>query len=992
MQLFHHQLSVGKPGKVIIFVLLMSLILIHTATAQQPSDEGIDLIILLDQSGSMSGAGGDIAPTDPEGRRLDAARYLIDYMAFDNNSVNPQRINRVVVIGFGSRAELMVNLTELKSEENINRAKSQIVGRDLGNTNFVTALETVREVFPLGTDSELDTRRRIIVLITDGGPYDTRELTYREYFEEIASYYDAELGKQHYPLYVVGVDRDGLYWGDVVWYWNDITSDNPADDPHAFRAYEVEELNAQLVEFLCPFLGQIGTSRDCRLQQLGDHFIQPYAHTAQFSIFKYRDDTETTLHRPPGTEAPVDGTEPDVRYSQSEDGGTEVYIIHSPEAGCWRTNQTGEGRVDVFTDVSFRNFLTLTTPAESHAQLVPLKLEFEARDEQGNPIIEYPEYPVQFTATLIPPDGSSPQNIEIARKGGIDGLYESVNDLFTPEPGIYTVEIAGSVEIPPIFGCTEGETLELFEKSFTFEVFPPEIHIVEPAQPHLQYNPLQQIVLEVRNSSGQPINLAQAAPWTVTAMLEAPSGSQITTVPPDWDAGHYVIPGPLVLSESGTYTVSLKADTSGEPFYFAQATFDAEANVSLLFPPTYFPIHTPILTATVQLQDTSGQPFTLSPDSHLRIEAALVHPENEAPSLIALEPVTGTVPGLYTASTPWQLDDAIPYTIRVTGYTQLNRGPSEPEYMLFETDFPLNGSLELPRFTVITPTQGLDIEYNVYALHGGFAHWFPTPMEINVQLWQGEEPARAEGIFQTSAENIFSIDVVDVNGNVLIEGAPLRPVAEQPGLFTTKLENLTEEGDYQVAVHMRGKLHNGSDYDGLVPAITVPFRLIETPLFRTVRIVVKVLTALAGIAVVGVLAYTTYGYLPPYPRGQLIVKEMGLNGREIHKFPLNQGTIKKKKVALKNIPSRLQLSKIVVTRAPQVKSHNNQRPTPNPVLTRRKNAPKQEEIIEIEAYSVDRNRKTPVAKGKLYGLRSQSKIRSSQNTDDGKRYEFLYNQ
>ncbi len=982
--------------------------------AQGTPDDGIDLIILLDQSGSMSKGSAGVLPTDPDNLRIDAARYLIEYLAFDNKSVNPQRVNRVVVIGFGTYAKMLVNLTPLDSEENVERAKELIVSDNLGKTSFISALEKIRDVFPLATDAELvnNTRRRIVVIITDGEPNDYRAedddsgYQIEDYFAEIGDYYEQELGIDNYPLYVVGIDKYNKYWDNglkVEPWWNAIASPNPSDpnQKHTFQALNSNELTGKILDFLCPFLGEVGASRDCRIVELGTHFIPPYADMVRFSFFKYRDDSEISLYLPddPNRTAPIppaNGSHAGGTIAYDEhDERTESYQIASPPAGCWQTSRKGDGRVDVLTDISFKNSLEMTEPSAPHPQLEPLQLAFKASYENGNPIELQAGFDIRFEAQLFDPEGNlvATPVIEPDRNKGV---YVSTNDLQTPTAGTYTGNIAGFVDIPDTFGCFQPEnpndrTLRLFDIPFEFEVSNPSMQLSYPNSAHLQYTPLDKIVIDAVNADGSRIQLPETPAWSTEAMLLAPSEKKVATQPPVWVAGSYKIAGPIVLNETGTYTVILTSRLpDGSVFHEAEAFFDTMQNIVLLNPPAVFPIHTPVLTTSVQLQDVNGQPIGEDNNFPLRLETVLLAPDETPIEIIPLELITNTVPGHYAAVTQWEFDTAESYSIQVTGYIQPQGGDlGQPGDVAFVKTFAVTGSDVLPRFEVVKPTEGLPIEANKYALHGGWAEWFQaTPMAIEVELYQGESLANANAIFKGDLTELFIATIEDVDGNVLFENVPLTELPEgRIGVLASELMELKDVGDYQVRVHLDGELLNGDLYEGVAPDVIVPFQLYETSLYRTVRVVVIILLTVLAIALVIVLGWFIWGFLPPYPQGTLIAKTTGLSGETLREFGINRSGLKKKKVVIrkKNIPARLKLDRIVIRRATQIQSKR-----AKPMLAKSKGGSGREKIIEVEAYSKD-DKKKRVASGKLYGSRG-NRVPCSQRTDDGKKYEFTYKQ
>lgn len=944
----------------------------YKVAAQSTVEPGIDLIILLDQSGSMSTRWMNDAPTDPEGRRVYTARYLVDYMAFDNNFVNPQRTNRVVVIGFGSpdETQLLVNLTPLKTQADIDVAKSQIVDQNLGNTNFISAFQLMRQVFPSGTDAELADgfRRRLVVIITDGGPYDARELDYQQYFEEIQEYYAEEFAGSNYPLYVVGIDDANRYWPDVGDRWKEFSVD-------AFRVKDVNEVNQQVVAFLCPFLGQTGSGRDCRLQEVGYHFVEPYASTVSFSFFKYREDSSITLRRPGvdtlGSIVITDLLDADlIQYQFGV--RDELYVFRNPEPGCWLSERRGEGRVDVFTDMVFNEYLEMTSPVEPHPQVVPLVFTFEIKDEQGQPISEPDAYPITFEAHLTGPDGSH-QPMQVQRQQGVDGEYFTSTPPETPMTGTYTLTVQGSVSIPASV-CTPGGERQLFSKEFQAEVYAPTLQIVAPFSPQLQYYPVEEWELELVDQRRRVVSAPTTTPWAFDLVVSSPSGVEQVFTQVDWARDRFLVQGPFLLSETGIYTFTLLAHMPlGDTLYQAQTTLEARQNVALLRPSPSYPIKTHVPEIIVGLQDLVGNPVEQDQRYPLRLDATLTHPDGGTET-IHLEPAGE--PGRYQGVTDWTLDKAALYLLKITAYATLASGVGQPEEVAFVAEHTLNASSELPYFRVLEPAaQGQLAKDNVYSLHGGFRELFQRlPVPIKVEMWRGDEPAPASEMFAGDLKDLFIITVTDANGDVLVEDRPLEKMSEGDGSqFSTELSNLVDEGDYQVQVHLAGTLRNGSDYENIIPDIVVSFHLQETNLYRTVRVFMFILAAIVLLVVMLLLARFVWNSSPPYPKGKLIVKERGasLSAPVLHEFNL----VKRKKTMVfkgQEVPGVLQLKRIEVRR-----------------ITAQRRGKQKEEGVEIKAF--DRNKKQ-VVKGKLYSSQKGKYVACTQKTTHDKSYGFWYSE
>lgn len=133
-----------------------------------PGEKGValDLFILLDQSGSMK-------PTDPQGLRIEASRYLIRNLAQRSEGESKHRLG-LVHFGTAAPEHLTVPLTEVSRQENdpgVQKLLTGLTPLSLGDTSFVAALKRAYEGFRAGQTFALK-RKPAVVIFTDGEPDD----------------------------------------------------------------------------------------------------------------------------------------------------------------------------------------------------------------------------------------------------------------------------------------------------------------------------------------------------------------------------------------------------------------------------------------------------------------------------------------------------------------------------------------------------------------------------------------------------------------------------------------------------------------------------------------------------------------------------------------------------------------------------------------------------------------------------------------------------
>ena len=141
----------------------------------------LDIVVLIDQSGSMS-------DNDPEGYRFDAAREVLDELIFNKQEQCGKTDHRISIITFGEDAVPYLSLgsgrISIEENEDANVWAEENYLKDITRaenthlqtyTDFKSAFKEAQNVFmeSAGTISDPDDygeRRKIVVLITDGKP------------------------------------------------------------------------------------------------------------------------------------------------------------------------------------------------------------------------------------------------------------------------------------------------------------------------------------------------------------------------------------------------------------------------------------------------------------------------------------------------------------------------------------------------------------------------------------------------------------------------------------------------------------------------------------------------------------------------------------------------------------------------------------------------------------------------------------------------------
>ncbi len=222
--------------------MLLRLLVLSIFLIQIPyvfGDDGLDVVFIIDQSGSMSGSilksKSHPRPNDGTGQRISAVRNGI--IRFAEEVEGTALAHRFSVIEFGSYNHLNVPLSDKKQSYNPAQpgaAKRDSEGwaeklrpKNFGYTDTPGAMRAAITEFRRWQTSGLSgTRERKLLLVTDGrpcvfGPHGTRCKPLKQMRKEIKGHAET-LKKMGVDIWVIGLNDSDNYWnqGDGVFWQN----------------------------------------------------------------------------------------------------------------------------------------------------------------------------------------------------------------------------------------------------------------------------------------------------------------------------------------------------------------------------------------------------------------------------------------------------------------------------------------------------------------------------------------------------------------------------------------------------------------------------------------------------------------------------------------------------------------------------------------------------------------------------------------------------
>lgn len=290
---------------------------------------GLDAIILIDQSGSMSGfetsAGVKIGPNDPKALRVAISRDLIEKLA--KSVEGNDQVHHVAVVDFGAGARDALPLMVLSKNEvarlgmDAIRVRLQTTISDRSRDRSFTAYTDTPKAFSRAEqiyaamardDKGLPPRQQVLLVITDGMPTRAGSNS-KTLLDEI------ETIRKRMPTVsvdVIGIDLREGYWGELGHFWEERISRAPEQVHKADKPEDLPKLRDLVLD---RWLGS-----KCA-EPIGDAFTIPdYAREVAAHVHFRHLGGQVEIHAPDGRLLPVE--------SRGE-GGTDVMFRDSARPG-----------------------------------------------------------------------------------------------------------------------------------------------------------------------------------------------------------------------------------------------------------------------------------------------------------------------------------------------------------------------------------------------------------------------------------------------------------------------------------------------------------------------------------------------------------------------------------------------------------------------------------------------------------------------------------
>ncbi len=548
------KITSGRVGPVLAVALTISLALAPgwPAAAQQASQcSELQVLFLIDQSGSMSGLGLKDPPNDPNNLRFAAPRTAIELLLDKHVRVSPASKIDIALVQFGDGPQIGLGWTPITATTHLDAQQfltdldpifdPASLGRPaLGNTNFVRAFQYAASLFTQATPQVGDCPIRAIILLTDGKPAGPGIFGPGSHMGTLKAELTQTMPIPPYRLYVVAMnDKSGAYWAEMEPYWRDITG-----DPTRIGLVTDQQEVGKRFRAITDELTQTFPKETIVVSPLcaGEIVVPPYLQWVSFTFYK------------PGAtgdhlqiideQGQVDTSRTDVRVSTSGfNTAIETIRIENPLPGRWQLNTTLPSAT---CDLEMRGITAsgkvLSPPATGAAvtQFTRVPLEFLVGDSQGNPLPGYGSPAYDLTTTAEIRSGTWREPVVLTAAPG----YRYSGSLVPILTGLHEVYVEARSQDA---SGADIEVLSPSAKIGTFTVAPPELTLrTGPAgNPEPQHIPIE-ITLAVTDLARNPITLE--FPTTINATLSVEGQP---------------VPLDFTLSDKGEHTVSYTPEKAG---------------------------------------------------------------------------------------------------------------------------------------------------------------------------------------------------------------------------------------------------------------------------------------------------------------------------------------------------------------------------------------------------------------------------------------------
>jgi len=493
-----------------------------------PQFTGVDLLLIIDQSGSMGGRafGGDFGlygetGNDPTLVRFRGAEYVLEWLNAYRGQLGDlaPRIN-VAQITFGGVVRPLLDWTAVAPTGSTPSAWAAALDQmreavgvqrfgqiNLGYTNFQAAFTEARAMFQQApTPPPGEQNRRTILLLTDGAPCvptpavpfpncgDLQAIGAEQHLAELAADLRVWFTPAEYTIYAVGLASATLFWDQLENRWIDIAclGDMTTCDPaiQVSDAASAAGIGGQFNRILAHMFRGVGnlTQESLQCSETSCPFtVPPYVQFVRVSIFK-NDAVPLAgveLVNPAGIAVPNNllGSSSPIQTHTLDD-------INALTPGTWTLTLPAAAPVQgielVSDALNARGSLLTPAAGTSGQQFVPLSVTTQIVNVDGAPLPLYQDaagtllYPLTVTLQLFDNAPDRADRLPVGSPAVLvldpnqPGINQYVGELLIDQPGSYEIRMVASytdrsgASVPLITGQTLRDGLMIAPSQITW--------------------------------------------------------------------------------------------------------------------------------------------------------------------------------------------------------------------------------------------------------------------------------------------------------------------------------------------------------------------------------------------------------------------------------------------------------------------------------------------------------------------------------------------
>lgn len=595
-----------------IMLLLISILAVCLGTrpivsAADESPKDLDILFLIDQSGSMGFGSPNIAPNDPLSLRFFGPRFAMQWLGGDRLAIHRESIFRMAVLHFGSYIQGGMEWQNIAPETNKEwtqqRSKLEeilqpgdLAKRSLGDTNFVLAFQEAEKYFRrLGSSSSLAEAKKAIVVLTDGAPYVEEDgFSIDKHMQQVQNIVSASLRSDFgFAIYVVAIQENAENsWPIMKPYWDQITSG------HAVQVHSAAEVGARfqgILQELTEDFPQSTSAVDTTVEP-GLVLVSPFLQSLTFTFFKSVPTRGHGVLLPSGS--PLIGS--GATYEQlGANDPIEVITIFNPQPGYWTVTVPSGSKPQIkVRQVSAVGAVII--PPGQLTEHIPVPIEFTLLGSDGSPVPSY-NWPIDIQAVVSWDGGSGKLGFDLAR-------ISRFSASFTP---IATGKHQMSVSVTSV--DSTGKPIRIFQQVSFFAVG----HLaIKPTVSNLQtdlFHPTQ-LSYSLADASGQAVS---AMPEDISFQVGLDS-NQLWPLQSVFRNG--VLEGEFVPIIPGIYKVFVSSASS--PAQIIGQFTVAKPSISFGWIPDTIYQYTNI-SWTVTISDMAGRPPSWPDEYRARVLATM---------------------------------------------------------------------------------------------------------------------------------------------------------------------------------------------------------------------------------------------------------------------------------------------------------------------------------------------------------------------------------